>query len=51
MDKKETSKPITIKDIPIKLWAEFRAKAILEGKTTREVMIELFQKYTKKKGG
>ncbi|HUV58532.1 MAG TPA: hypothetical protein VMW09_00275 [Desulfatiglandales bacterium] len=49
--KKETVKPITIRDIPVKLWNEVRAKAALEGKSARQVVIELFQKYTKKKGG
>ena len=49
--KKETAKPITIRDIPVKLWNEVKAKAILEGKSARQVVIELFQKYTKKKGG
>jgi len=48
---KETLKPITIRDIPDKLWNEVKAKAILEGKTARGVVIELFQQYTKKKGG
>ncbi len=49
--KDKTLKPITIRDIPIKLWQEVKAKAILEGKTARGVTIELFQQYTKKKGG
>jgi len=48
---KEKLKPITIRDIPVELWKEVKAKAILEGKTTRQVVIELCQKYTKKKGG
>lgn len=48
---KKTSKPITIRNIPVGLWNEVKAKAILEGKTARKVVIELFQKYTKKKGG
>ncbi len=47
---KEILRPITIRDIPVKLWQEVKAKAILEGKTARGVVIELFQKYTKKKG-
>jgi len=49
--KDNLTKPITIRAIPVKLWNEVKAKAILEGKTAREVVIELFQKYTKKKGG
>jgi len=48
---KEKLKPITIRDIPVKLWNEVKAKAILEGKTARGVVIELFKKYTEKKGG
>ena len=48
MDKE---KSIFIRRVPVSLWNEVRAKAILEGKTAREVVIELFQKYTKKKGG
>ena len=48
---KEKLKPITIRDIPVDLWREVKAKAILEGKTTRQIVIELFQKYTKKKQG
>ena len=48
---KKTSKPITIRKVPVELWQKVRAKAILEGKSTKEVVIELFQKYTKKKGG
>ena len=49
--KKETARPITIRDIPVKLWNEVKAKAILEDKSAKQVVIELFQKYTKKKGG
>ncbi|UCH00298.1 MAG: hypothetical protein JSU78_07750 [Deltaproteobacteria bacterium] len=48
---KEILKPITIRAIPANLWNQVKAKAILEGKTAREVVIELFQQYTKKKGG
>ena len=49
--KEDHTKPITIRDIPVKLWNEVKAKAILEGKSTKQVVIELFKKYTKKKGG
>jgi len=49
--KEKLTKPITIRDIPIKLWNEVKAKAILEGKSAKQIVIELFQKYTKKKGG
>jgi len=49
--KKETAKPITIRDIPVKLWQKVKAKAILEGKSVRQVVIELCQQYTKKQGG
>ncbi len=47
---KETLKPITIRDIPAKLWNEVKANAILEGKTAREIVIRLFQDYVKKGG-
>ncbi len=50
MDKNK-EKSIFIRRVPVKLWNEVKSKAILEGKTAREVVIKLFQKYTKKKGG
>lgn len=48
MDKKETLKVISIRDIPVKLWQAVKATAILEGKTARQVVIELFQEYIKR---
>lgn len=48
---KEKSKPITIRDIPTDLWKQVRAKAMLEGKTTRQAVIELFRGYIMEKGG
>jgi len=48
--RKKTLKPITIRDVPDELWKRVKAKAILEGKTTREVVIRLFREYTKERG-
>jgi len=42
---KKTAKPITIRGIPVELWRKVRAKAVLEGKSTRQAVIELFEKY------
>ncbi len=50
MDKNK-EKSIFIRRVPVELWNQVKAKAILEGKTARAVVIELFQEYTKKKGG
>lgn len=44
-------KPISIRDIPVNLWTKVKAKAILEGKTTREVVIRLLEEYTKNTQG
>jgi hypothetical protein len=48
MDKKEILKVISIRDIPVELWKQVKAKAILEGKTARQAVIELFQEYIKR---
>ena len=45
---KKTSKPVTIRNMPVELWQKVRAKAILEGRSTREVVIELFEQYIKR---
>ena len=47
--REEPTKPITIRDIPVELWQKVKAKAILEGKSARQVVIELFKEYAKKK--
>lgn len=47
---KEESKTITIRDIPVELWSQVRSKSILEGKATKQVVIELFREYVKKRG-
>ncbi len=44
MDKE---KSIFIRRIPVDLWNQVRAKAMLEGKTARQAVIELFKEYTK----
>lgn len=43
--RQKSMKPVTIRDIPVDLWKKVRAKAILEGKTVAQVVIELFKKY------
>ena len=47
----KSKKPITIREVPVDLWRKVKAKAILDGKNTRQVVIELFQGYIKKEGG
>jgi hypothetical protein len=47
---KDKTKPIQIRDIPVGLWNKVRAKAILEGKSVKEVVIRLFEDYVRKEG-
>ena len=47
---KDKTKPIQIRDIPIDLWNKVKAKAILEGKSVKEVVIRLFEDYVSKEG-
>ena len=35
-----------LRDIPLSLWAEVRAKAIIEGVTVKYVILRLLQEYT-----
>lgn len=37
--------PMTVRDIPIDLRNQFKAKAILEGKTMQQKIVELMQGY------
>ncbi len=39
----------TLKDIPDDVWREARKKAIDEGKTMREILIELLSEWIKKR--
>ena len=48
---RDKEKSVFIRRVPAKLLREVKAKAMLEDRTLREIVIELFQKYTKKKGG
>lgn len=45
---KEKMKNITVRDIPENLWLKARAKAILEGKSASQLLIELIENYIKK---
>ncbi len=42
---KKAAKTIAIRAIPVGLWRKVRAKAVLEGKSTRQAVIDLFEKY------
>lgn len=47
----KSKKPITIRDVPVSLWKKVRAKAILEGKSAQQAVIELFRDYVKGREG